>query len=76
MYKASIKFELGEKAQDYFSIMDKKVNFKKSKAKVTRKGGSISIEVEAQSPVALVSTINSFMKQIRIIGGIEKLTEE
>ncbi len=75
MYKASIRFELGNKAGDFFSVMDKKVDFKRSSAKLSKKGGNISIEIEADDPVALISTINSFMKQFRVISDVEKLTD-
>ena len=76
MYKASIRLSLGKRANDYFKVMDKNVPFKRSSAKISRKGGEININIEANDPVALISTINSFMKQIRVIGDVEKLVEE
>ena len=74
-YTASIVLDLGEKSEDYIKIMDKRIDFKRSKASVKRNGSKIAISVRAEDPVALVSSINSFLKQVRIIGNAEKLTE-
>ncbi|MDE1850748.1 MAG: hypothetical protein KGH54_03070 [Candidatus Micrarchaeota archaeon] len=73
MYSASVKLELGKEAKEYFVLLDKKLNYKRSKVSVKLSKNTLIIQVRANDPVALVASINSVLKQIRIIGNAEKL---
>ncbi|MDE1846285.1 MAG: hypothetical protein KGH53_03335 [Candidatus Micrarchaeota archaeon] len=76
MYSASLKLELDKKAEDYIKILDKKVSYKRSKVVAKRKGDMILVEITAEDPVALVASLGSFLKQVKIIGNAERLFDE
>ncbi|MDE1827619.1 MAG: hypothetical protein KGH65_00450 [Candidatus Micrarchaeota archaeon] len=73
MFSASVKLELGKEAKEYFALLDKKLNYKRSKVSVKLSKNTLLIEVKAEDPIALVASIGSILKQIRIIGNAEKL---
>ena len=73
MYSAQMKLNLGPKAKDYVKLMDKVIGYKRSTVKVKRIGNVVSVEVSAQDPVALVASLGSVLKQLRIIGSAESL---
>lgn len=76
MFSASVKLELGKEAKEYFALLDKKISYKRSKVSVKLSKNTLIIEVKADDPVALVASINSILKQIRIIGNAQKLFDE
>jgi len=51
--------------------MDKKADYKRSSVRYRIKGNAIEIEVEASDPVALVASLNSSIKQLRIISSVD-----
>ncbi len=76
MYKASIILFDAKKANDYARVIDSKIGYKHSKvsAKVGPKG--LMITVDADDQVSLFATMNSVLKQLRIIGNIDKRIDE
>ena len=70
-----MKLDLGKKAKFYTELLDKKINYKRSRVSVKRASNILTVEVKADDPVALVASMNSVLKQIRIIGNAEKLFE-
>lgn len=73
MYSAQMKLNLGLKAKDYVKLMDKKISYKRSSVRIKSTQNTVSVEVNAQDPVALVASLGSVLKQIRIIGNAESL---
>ncbi|MDE1855621.1 MAG: hypothetical protein KGH49_00040 [Candidatus Micrarchaeota archaeon] len=61
------------KAKDYVKLMDKKISYKRSSVRIKSTQNTVSVEVNAQDPVALVASLGSVLKQIRIIGNAESL---
>ena len=76
MYSASIKLNLGKNAKEYFQLLDKRINYKRSRLKISSSGDTIHMEIQAQDPVALIASINSILKQFRIMGNAQKLFED
>ncbi|MDE1762158.1 MAG: hypothetical protein KGH59_03935 [Candidatus Micrarchaeota archaeon] len=68
--------DLGERAKDYFAVMDKKLSYKRSSVAIKRRGQEIIVAIEAKDPIALVASLNSVIKQVRIIGNAEQLAEK
>lgn len=75
MYSANLELNLGEKAKDYLKIMDKKISYKRSSVSVKRKGNLLFVKISADDPVALIASLNSVLKQVRIIGNAQRLLE-
>ena len=76
MYRATLTLELDKKAEDYIKILDKKRTYKRSSVVAKRKGDTILVEINAEDPIALIASLNSFLKQVRIIGNAERLFDE
>ena len=73
MYTANIRLNLGKNTREYFKLLDKGINYKRSKLKVKASGQTIILDIEADDPVALIASVNSILRQLRIIGNAEKL---
>ncbi len=75
MYKGSISINAGDGAKGIVSLLNKDIEYRRSRAKVLCKNGSISIDIEADDPVALVSSMGSMLKQIRVITEVKDLVK-
>lgn len=76
IYRASLTLELDKRAEDYIKIIDKKRAYKRSSVIAKRKGNTIIVEIKADDPIALIASLNSFLKQVKIIGNAEKLFKD
>lgn len=72
MLSASLKIRLGEGARDCLRIVDKSVKYKRSSVKYKASKDFIEVNVSAADPVALVSSLTSALKQLRIIASVDK----
>ena len=73
---AKLRIELGKSAKGHFRILDKKDVYKRSKVKYRSSNGALEITVTASDPVALVSSLNGVLKQLRIITTVDKVTSK
>ncbi len=73
MYKGSIKIWVGSGAKDIVSIANTDISYNRSKMKVSAKKGTIEIDVEAQDAIALVSSMGSVLKQMKLITVTQEL---
>ena len=64
---------MGEKARDYIKIMDIPKEYKRSKLKIEEKGGKIAVDIEANDPVALIASLSSMIKQMRVISSVNEI---
>lgn len=76
MLSASLKIGLGKGAEDCIRLLDKGVRYKRSSVKYRSGKGVLEIRVTAQDPVALVSSLNSALKQLRIITSVDKIVSK
>lgn len=74
MYKGSIRIWIGEGAKDIVSIANTDLSYNRSKMKVKAGKDLIQIDVEAQDAVALVSSMSSMLKQMKVITNVKELT--
>jgi tRNA threonylcarbamoyladenosine modification (KEOPS) complex Pcc1 subunit len=76
MRKAVLRIEM-ENAKDYLGIIDKKIDYKRSKVRITGDSKSITIEVSATDSRALLASLNGALKQLRIVSNVDLgLSEE
>jgi tRNA threonylcarbamoyladenosine modification (KEOPS) complex Pcc1 subunit len=75
MYSALIRLNLGKDANDYIKIMDRKVRFKRSRMAIKKVRNDIVIKIDSDDRTALLASINSVLKQIRVISNVSKLFE-
>ena len=64
---------MGEKAKDYIKLMDIPKEYKRSKLKIKEEGGKIRVDIEANDPVALIASLSSMIKQIRVISSVNAI---
>ena len=76
MYNANVRLNLGKRAREYFKLLDKGIIYKRSRLKIRADPQTISIEIEAEDPIALIASLNSVLRQLRIIGNAERLLED
>jgi tRNA threonylcarbamoyladenosine modification (KEOPS) complex Pcc1 subunit len=74
-YKAKINIYIGNESKIIVSLMDREIKYKRSRITVKRHGGAIDITVHADDPVALISSINSVIKQLRVITRANKVMD-
>jgi tRNA threonylcarbamoyladenosine modification (KEOPS) complex Pcc1 subunit len=70
LVKGVINIELGKDAKDYLGIMDKDLKFKRSTVRIGARGRSIVIKVDAADEIAMFASLNSALKQLRIISKV------
>lgn len=61
----------GRKASDFIRVLDKRVAYKRSKVEYRSSGGALEIRVIASDPIALVSSLNAALKQLRIVASVD-----
>ena len=64
---------MGEKAKDYIKLMDIPKEYKRSKLKIKEEGGKIRVDIEANDPVALIASLSSTIKQMRVISSVDEI---
>ncbi len=62
---------MGKGAKDYLSVMDKELEYKRSRVMVKESKGSIVITVEADDPRALLASLNGALKQLRVVSNVD-----
>lgn len=73
MPHANLKIDIGKDAGDYIEMMGKEFHYNRSDVKIHGRGNLIEIEVSARDPRALLGSINSTIKRLRIMGGADNL---
>jgi tRNA threonylcarbamoyladenosine modification (KEOPS) complex Pcc1 subunit len=53
--------------------MDMPKEYKRSKLKIEEKGGKITVDIEANDPVALIASLSSIIKQMRVISSVNAI---
>jgi tRNA threonylcarbamoyladenosine modification (KEOPS) complex Pcc1 subunit len=64
--------DLGKNAKDIVRILGKEGGRKRSTVEYKSGKGTLEIKVTASDPVALVSSLNGVLKQLKIITNVEK----
>ena len=64
---------MGKKANDYIKVMDMPKKYKRSKLKIKEEGGKIRVDIEANDPVALIASLSSMIKQMRVISSVNAI---
>ncbi|MGC8699716.1 MAG: KEOPS complex subunit Pcc1 [Candidatus Micrarchaeia archaeon] len=73
--KALLEIYLGKDAKNYIKIMDMPKDYKRSKIRIKEEKGKISIEIDSNDAVAMIASLNSIIKQFRVISSIGKVVE-
>ncbi len=73
---ATVRIEIGKHARDYVKVMDKGIDYKRSKISVSADKNAILITVKAHDHVAMFATLNGALKQLRIISSVNKKLDE
>lgn len=71
MPEAQLTIDLGKDAKSFLRVMDKDIEFKRSNVKTTAKGNKITINIVADDSTALVASMNSMLKQMRVISEVK-----
>lgn len=74
--KAIIKIKLGKDPKDYIEIIGKSTTYKRSRIRMSRKGEEISALVEAKDSRALLASMQSLLKQLRVVAGVDSMLDE
>ncbi len=69
MYSASLKVTSNSKILEALDLP----HYKRSKVAVKGSKGSIAFEIESEDVVALVATLSSIVKQLRVISSVGSL---
>ena len=71
MHRAVLKIEIGKNAKDYLDIIDKGIDYKRSRTRMTGGRGTITIEITAEDSRALIASMNGALKQLRIVSSVD-----
>ena len=76
MVRARMSMEIGDKALKYVDILDKRINYKRSKVNVSIDNDQIVVDIDAEDPAALVASMGSVLRQLGIISDVDWLVEK
>ncbi len=71
MPEARIEIDIGKEGPRYLRIMDKDIEYKRSSVSTSTSNGKILIKIKADDATALVASMNSMLKQMRVISGVK-----
>jgi tRNA threonylcarbamoyladenosine modification (KEOPS) complex Pcc1 subunit len=73
MPKATLRINLGPKARDYVRIVGKGEKYRRGSISFRATNGTIEVKVEANDAVALLASLSSAVKQLRVVGDVGAL---
>ncbi len=73
MPNATLKLRLGPKAKDYIKIVGKGEKYKRGSISFRATKDSVEIGVEADDATALLASVSSAVKQLRIVSSVDSL---
>ncbi len=73
MPDAILKLKLGPRARDYVKIVGKGERYKRGSVSFKATNDSVEIRVEADDPVALLASVSSAVKQLKVVGDVGSL---
>lgn len=72
---ANIKINLGDEPQKYVTLTKGKAAYKRSSIKISKKNNLVNVDIEAKDGTALLSSINSVIKQFRVITNTSRMID-
>ena len=72
MPSARLRMKLGRGAKDYARIIGPGAKYKRGKVTFRSEGDSLEVAVTASDAVALLASLNSALKQLRVVAGVDK----
>jgi tRNA threonylcarbamoyladenosine modification (KEOPS) complex Pcc1 subunit len=73
---AKIEISLGKDPKDHLDVIEESMKYKRSTVKVSRGKGRILVDVQADDSLALLASIGSVIKQMKIVDGIDEMLNE
>lgn len=73
--EANITINVGKDPKDYIDIIGKSITYKRSNISLSQKGKEIKVVIEAKDSRALLASMQSLMKQFRIINNVDNMLE-
>jgi tRNA threonylcarbamoyladenosine modification (KEOPS) complex Pcc1 subunit len=67
--------KLGPRAKDYVKIVGKGEKYKRGSISFNATKDSIEIMVEANDPVALLASVSSAVKQLKIVSSVDSMMD-
>jgi|GEM_PF-3572495 tRNA threonylcarbamoyladenosine modification (KEOPS) complex Pcc1 subunit len=74
--EANITINVGKDPKDYIDIIGKSITYKRSNIRLSQKGKEIKAVIEAKDSRALLASMQSLMKQFRIINNVDNMLEK
>lgn len=71
--KATLTLKLGPRAKEYVKIVGKGERYKRGATSFKATKDTIEVKVEANDPIALLASVASALKQLRVISDVDSL---
>lgn len=76
MLNAKLTLKLGQRAKEFVEIVGKGEKYKRGSTSFKATADSIEIKVEANDPVALLASLASAIKQLRVVSDVDSLIKQ
>ncbi|MDE1855020.1 MAG: hypothetical protein KGH57_01720 [Candidatus Micrarchaeota archaeon] len=73
MPSAILRLRLGPKAKDYVRILGKGKKYKRGSLTFKAGTGTVDIRVEADDAIALLASVSSAVKQLKVVSDVDSL---
>ncbi len=71
MHRAVLRIEVGKNVKEYLGVIDKRIDYRRSRVRITGSRSTIIIEVTAEDTRALLASMNGALKQLRIVSNVD-----
>ena len=73
MLNATLRIRIGKDAKEYVKIVGKGERYKRGSISFSSKGNEIAVNVKADDAAALLASLNSALKQLRVVNEINSI---
>jgi tRNA threonylcarbamoyladenosine modification (KEOPS) complex Pcc1 subunit len=73
LLNATLRIRIGKDAKEYVKIVGKGERYKRGSISFSSKGNEIAVNVKADDAAALLASLNSALKQLRVVNEINSI---
>jgi tRNA threonylcarbamoyladenosine modification (KEOPS) complex Pcc1 subunit len=73
LLNATLRIRIGKNAREYVKIVGRGEKYKRGSISFSSKGNEIAVDVKANDAAALLASLNSALKQLRVVNDVDSI---
>lgn len=75
MISAKLVINVGDDAKEYVRVVGKGESYKRGSVSFSAKKGAVEVAVKATDAAALLASLNSALKQLRVVNSVKSIVK-